>query len=118
MPFRIGRAMQLSTGIGANISLAAQPEAPRRNEYDFHVAYVVQLSRAFTIDAVVRAVVKQFETDRTDVSEILALTANYRVRDWLSLSAISTFAWNQSSDSAFNYHVVNLGGTVAVAVRF
>jgi len=118
MPFRLGRAMQISTGIAVNISLAAEPETPRRDEYEFHVAYDVQLSRAFTIDAVARVAVKQFEINRTDVTEMIALTANYRVRDWLSLTAISTFAWNQSSDSAFNYDVVNLGGAVGVTVRF
>lgn len=118
MPFPIGRAMQLSTGIGVNISLAAEPESPRRNEYDFHLAYVVQVSRAFTIDAVVRAVLKQFEGDRMDVSEIFALTASYRVREWLGLSAAGTFAWNQSNQDVFDYAVANFGGTVAVTVRF
>ncbi|PZR74868.1 MAG: hypothetical protein DLM52_08690, partial [Chthoniobacterales bacterium] len=61
---------------------------------------------------------KQFEQDRTDVSEILALTAIYRVREWLALSAIATFAWNQSDEDVFEYSVANLGGTLAVTMRF
>jgi hypothetical protein len=118
LPFRLGRAIGLSTGVGINISLAADPESPRRNEYDFHLGYHVQFSRSFSIDAVIRAVLKEFEGDRTDVSEILSLTANYRVRDWLILSGVGTLAWNQSSQSEFDYEVANLGGAVALIVRF
>lgn len=118
LPFRLGRAMSLSTGIGVNISLAGNPSGPRRDEYDAHLDYHLQLSRALSIDTVGRVVLKPYEGDRTDVSEILALTANYRFNDWLSLSAISTFGWNQSSVSGFDYTVVNLGATIAMTIRF
>ena len=76
------------------------------------------MSRAFSIDTAFRVVLKPYEVDRTDVSELLALSANYRISDWLSLTAISTFGWNQSTVDGFDYSVVNLGATVAVTVRF
>ena len=59
-----------------------------------------------------------WDTDRTDVSEILALTANYRVNKFLTVSAVSTLAANQSNQSVFDYKVANLGGAVAFSVKF
>jgi hypothetical protein len=119
LPYRFGRAMQLSVGAVANISVAADQEAPRRNEFDAYIGYQVQLSRSFAIDASARVLLKDYyEGDRTDVGEIIALTANYRVRDWLALSAVSTFAWNQSNQSVFDYSVVNLGGAITANIKF
>jgi hypothetical protein len=119
MPFQFGRAMQLSIGGVVDISVAADPQGPRRNEFDAYIGYQAQLTRALSLDAAARLQVKDYyEGDRTDVSEIVALTANYRVRDWLILSAITSFAWNQSNQDVFDYKVVNLGGAVALTVRF
>ena len=59
-----------------------------------------------------------WDTDRTDVNEILALTANYRVNKYLTVSAVSTLAANQSNHSVFDYKVANLGGAVAILAKF
>jgi hypothetical protein len=120
VPFRFGRAMQLSVGGVIDVSVgAADSQASRRNEFDAYVVYSAQLTRALSLDAAARVQLKKYYADdRRDVSEILALTANYRVRDWLILSAISSFAWNQSNDSVFDYRVANLGGAVAATIRF
>jgi hypothetical protein len=40
------------------------------------------------------------------------------VREWLTLSFLSSFAWNQSNQSVFDYHVANVGGGVALTFRF
>ncbi|MEP7072412.1 MAG: hypothetical protein ABI839_08495 [Verrucomicrobiota bacterium] len=119
LPYRVGRAMQVSVGGVVDISVAADHQDPRRKEFDGYVDYQVQLSRSFSVDASARVLLKDYyANDRTDVSEILALTANYRVRDWLSLSAVSTFAWNQSNESVFDYSVANLGGAVSANIKF
>jgi hypothetical protein len=119
MPFRFGRAMQLNLGALADVSVAAAPSSPQRSDFDFYGGYHVQFSRSFSMDAVGRLLVKPYyEGDRTDVSELLALSADYRVRNWLTLSAVSTFAWNQSNHSVFNYSVVNLGGALALTFKF
>jgi len=52
------------------------------------------------------------------VNELLSLTANYRFREWLTLSAVSTASWNQSNHSVFDYSVVNLGGSLALTFKF
>ena len=119
MPFRFGRAMQLNLGALANVSVAADPSEPQRSDFEVYGAYHVQFSRSFSMDAVGRILFKEYyEGDRHDVSELLALTADYRVRDWMTVSAVSTFAWNQSNHSVFDYSVVNLGGALALTFKF
>jgi hypothetical protein len=129
IPFRFGRAQQLSLGAEANISAAAeesgQPPPPvrtisaRRNDYEVYLGYSVIVTRSFFVSAVGRIVVRDYwDGDRTDVSEILALTANYRVNKYFTVSAVSTLAANQSNQSGFDYEVANLGGAVALSVKF
>lgn len=119
LPVRFGRAMQVTLGTVADISLAADPQEPRRNEFHFYADYGVQLSRSFTVDAAVRVLLKDYTTsDRTDVSEIFSLSANYRVREWVALNAVASFAANQSNHSVFDYQVANVGGAIGVAVKF
>lgn len=119
LPINFGRAMQMNVGALANISFAADHEEPRRNDFDVHADYAVQVSRAFALDAGVRVIFKDYyEGDRRDVSEIFSLTANYRIRDWLAASAIATYALNQSNQSVFDYKVGNIGGAVALTIKF
>ena len=106
MPFRISRAQQIALGIDTELSFWSHPDAPRRNDYSFYVGYSVNVSRSFSIDTSARLAVRDYHVgDRTDVSEILALSANYRIREWLILSFLSSFAWNQSNRDAFDYSV-------------
>ena len=119
LPFRIGRAQQVFLGVALNLSFYANPEPPRRNDYSFYLGYDVALSRSFSIDASARLAVRDYYAgDRTDVSEIISVSANYRIRDWLVLSALSSFAWNQSNHSVFDYSVANIGGGVALTLKF
>ncbi|MEP6686316.1 MAG: hypothetical protein ABJB22_06015 [Verrucomicrobiota bacterium] len=119
LPFRIGRAQQVAVGVSTEFSFASDPDAPRRNDYSFYVGYSVNLSRSFSIDAAAKLAIRDYDVgDRTDVSEILALSAHYRIRDWLTLSFLSSFAWNQSDLNVFDYSVANVGGGIAFTVRF
>jgi hypothetical protein len=130
VPFRFGRAQQLALGADVNISAAAEesnkPPPPnvsaisaRRNDYEVYLGYSAVLTRSFFINAVGRIVVRQYwEGDRDDVSEILALTANYRVNKFLTVSAVSTLAANQSNQKVFEYQVANVGGALAFSVKF
>ena len=119
MPFRISRAQQVVFGIDTELTFWSHPDAPRRNDYSFFVGYSVNLSRSFSIDTSARLSVRDYHVgDRTDVSEILALSANYRINEWLILSFLSSLAWNQSDHSTFDYDVANVGGGAALVVRF
>ena len=119
LPFRIARAQQLVAGVALNLSFDGNPESPRRNNYSLYGTYDVALTRCFSLDAGFQFVVRDYYSDdRTDVNEILSVSANYRVRDWLTLSALSSFSWNQSNHSVFDYSVANIGGGVALTLKF
>jgi hypothetical protein len=120
LPYRFGRAQQLSFGTTANISVDADPEPPRRNDYEVYVGYTAQLTRAFNVNAVGRFVVRDYyhQNSRVDVSEILSLTANYKINKFFTASAISSLAASQSNHSVFDYKVANLGGGLSLAVKF
>ena len=55
---------------------------------------------------------------RTDVSEIFALSTNYNIREYLTLSALATFVANQSNQSRFDYEVFNIGGGISLTWKF
>ena len=119
LPFRIARAQQLVAGVALNLSFDGNPESPRRNNYSLYGTYDVALTRCFSLDAGFQFAVRDYYSDdRTDVNEILSVSANYRVRDWLTLSALSSFSWNQSNHSVFDYSVANIGGGVALTLKF
>lgn len=119
LPIAIGRAQQISLGTYANISVYADPQPPRRNDFGLYAGYGVSLTRNFSLNAATTFVVRPYDSGgRTDVSEILALSGNYRIRDWLSVSAVSSFVANQSNQSVFDYTVYNLGGGVTLSWKF
>jgi hypothetical protein len=119
LPFRIGRAQQFSLGADTNISLHAEPSPPRRHEFDIYAGYSVRVTRSLTLGAVGRIFVRDYRSiDRTDVSEVLALTANYQINKCFSAGVASTFAWSQSSRSVFDYSVANIGGALSLSFKF
>ena len=120
MPFRIGRAQSISVGADTNISVGAAQEAPRRNDYEAYVGYTANLTRAFSVNAAGRFVVRDYyhQDSRVDTSEILAVSANYRVTNFCSVGAIGTFAASQSNHSVFDYQVANVGGAVSLWLKF
>lgn len=119
VPFHFSRAEQAALGVNANISVAADHQAPRRNDYETYATYSLHLTRALSIDTVGRVVVRDYyENNRTDLSEILSCTANYRLTNWWTVSAISSLANSNSTHSVFDYSVANVGGAVAFAAKF
>jgi hypothetical protein len=119
LPFQFSRGQQLSVGADANISVGADHQSPRRNDYEGYAGYSVSLTRAFTVNAVGRIVDRDYhQNGRNDLSEILSLAATYRLTTWCSVSAISSFAHSDSNQDVFDYNVANVGGAVALSVKF
>ena len=119
LPFRIGRAQQISIGADTNLSLAASQSAPQRHEFDLYVGYAVNLTRSLSVGAVGRLFVRDYESiNRSDVSEVLALTANYQISKRFSAGVATTLASSQSSKSVFDYDVANFGGAFSFTFRF
>jgi len=119
LPVRISRAQQLSFGLDGNISLTAMPEPPRRHDFDAYIAYTAQLTRAFSVSGSGRVVVHEYlHGDRRDVTEMVALNANYTLANWFTVTALASYAANQSNHSVFDYEVGDLGGTLTFSMRF
>ena len=119
LPFRIGRAQQVTFGADADFSIYANEDAPQRHEFDLYVGYAVNLTRSLSVDAVGRIYLRDYvNVDRTDVSELLAVSATYRFTKWFSAGVVSTFGSSQSNQSIFDYNIANIGGSVTFAVKF
>jgi hypothetical protein len=119
LPFHIGRAQRVAIGADVNISMAGEPDNPRRHDFDAYIGYGINVTRAFSVDAVQRVVVRQYVlTDRVDVSEILAVTASYRIAKWCTASVIGSLAANQSNKDVFEYEVGNFGGAGSFNLKF
>jgi hypothetical protein len=119
-PVRLGRAQQLSFGATANVSVTAEPESPRRNDYEAYIAYTLLVTRDFSVNAVGRLILRDYyhQDSRVDVSENVALTATYQFNQYFAASGIGTFAANQSNHSVFDYKVGNAGGALSLAIKF
>jgi hypothetical protein len=119
MPFRINRAQQVSIGADMNISIEATPEPPRRHDFSTYVNYSVQVTRALSLNATGRISLHEYvQGDRADVTELIALNANYAITRNFSASAMASFAANQSNQSVFDYEVGDIGGAVSFSIRF
>jgi hypothetical protein len=119
LPFRFGRAQQISVGGNIDVDFAADRESPRRNSYESFVGYSVNVSRWFSVDTAARVAVRPYYgDDRTDVAWALSAGVNYRLTTWWSASAISTFAANRSNHDMFDYDVANVGGLLSLSFSF
>ena len=82
-----------------------------------HAAYAVGLTRAFSINSIRRVIVYHLQSrSRTDVSEVLSLAANYPLASWRYVSAIGSFAHNDSNRAAFdgNEILANIRSTITL----
>ncbi|HLW35353.1 MAG TPA: hypothetical protein VKS98_06810, partial [Chthoniobacterales bacterium] len=103
IPFRFGRAQQITVGADANLSVGADHQFPRRNDYEEYIAYSAGLTRSFSVQAVGRFVVRDYhQNGRNDISEIISAAATYRLNNLLSISAISSYAHNDSNQDVFD----------------
>ncbi len=119
LPFRFGNAQQISVGADTLLSVGADHQFPRRNDYEGYIGYSVALTPAFSLQAVGRVVGRVYhQNDRRDVSEIISAVATYRVTNWCAVSALSSFAHNDSNQSGFDYDVGNVGGALELSLKF
>jgi len=119
VPFTFADNQQLTLGTGARISVFGDPDLPRRDDFDVHAAYTMNVTRALSASVIGRVVVRDYVlTDRVDVSESFTAALAYRLTDWASASASATVAGNQSNDKEFDYSVANLGGALSLMIRF
>ena len=70
-------------------------------------------------NAAARLAVRDYnDINRTDVSGIFSLGLTYRFNRWFAVSAVSSFATNDSNIDVFDYNVFNIGGALSGTFRF
>jgi len=105
--------------LDTDLSVGAHHQFAIRNYYDGYIGYSVGLTRSLSLHATGRVVGQVYhQNDRTDVSEIISAAAIYRLNNWVSLGAISSFAHSDSNQSMFDYDVGNAGGVLELSVKF
>jgi len=119
VPFKLNRAEQIALGVDANWSIAADHQSPRRDDYEAYATYFANITRAFSLNAVGRIVLRDYhQNGRDDVSEIFSLDANYKLAPWCTISFISSLARSDSNQDAFDYSVANVGGGLSLVIKF
>jgi hypothetical protein len=117
--FQINNAMSVQTGWLGSFALDAQPSSDRRHEYDFWLGWRWQILTPLELQTYYILSLFHYPQDsRFDVTHNVGAALTFSLTRWARLSAATNFGANNSTDSFFDYTVVNLGGTFSLDLRF
>ena len=117
--FRLNDAMKIQTGWLGSISLDAQPSSARRHEYDFWLGWRWRIVTPLELQTYyILSLFHYPQGSRLDVTHNVGVALNLSLTRWARFSASTGFGANNSTDSFFDYTVVNAGGTLALDFRF
>ena len=117
--FQLNDAMTIQAGWLGSLSLDAQPSSARRHEYDFWVGWRWRILTPLELQTYYILSLFHYPQDsRLDVTHNVGAALNLSLTRWARLSAATNFGANNSTDSFFDYTVVNAGGTLALDFRF
>lgn len=116
--FPISRAHYAYANLTGLLSFS-EPRLPERDEYALLAGYFAQITRSLQANASYRIAYYRYpHQDRNDLNQILTFMLSYSFTDWASLQATTSFAFNHSEFTVFNYQVINAGAGLNLAVRF
>lgn len=118
--FNVSDVMAIQVGGQAAISVAAEPFIARRNEYDLWLGWRWRLATPLELQTYYMVSFFHYpnDGDRVDFTQNVGGTLSLNFTRWAKLSANAGFSANNSTNSYFDYTVVNLGGTLALDIRF
>jgi len=117
--FRLNDAMTIQTGWLGSFSLDAQPSSARRHEYNFWLGWRWRIVTPLELQTYyILSLFHYPQGSRLDVTHNVGAALNLYLTRWARLSAATGFGANNSTDSFFDYTVVNVGGTFALEFRF
>ena len=117
--FQIHDAMWIQAGWLGSLSLDAQPSSARRHEYDFWLGWRWRILTPLELQTYYILSLFHYPQDsRFDVTHNVGAALSLSFTRWARLSAGTNFGANNSTDSFFDYTVVNVGGTLALDFRF
>jgi hypothetical protein len=117
--FQLNDAMTIQTGWLGSFSVDAQPSSARRHEYDFWVGWRWRILTPLELQTYYILSLFHYPQDsRLDVTHNVGAALNLSFTRWARLTASTGFGANNSTDSFFDYTVVNVGGTFTLDFRF
>lgn len=117
--FLLNDTQALQLGAQASISLTAYPSIARRDGYDFWIGWRWRILEPLELQTYYVATLYYYPNEpRTDVTQNVGGSLTYYFTQWAKVSASAGFGGNASTDSYFNYTVVNLGGALSLDIRF
>ncbi len=118
--FQIRDDMSIQAGTQIALSLAAQPTVTRRNEYDFWLGYRWRLANPLELQTYYMLSLFNYPNDgsRVDVTNNVGALLSLSLTRWARLTASTSFGANNSTQSFYDYTVVNVGGVFGLDIRF
>ena len=109
----------IQAGWQSAISVAAEPSYARRNEHDFWLGWRWRLADPLELQTYYILSLYYYPGEnRTDVTNNVGSALHYSFTPWARLTGSASFGANNSTDSYFDYTVVNLGGALSLDFRF
>jgi len=117
--FVLSRAHYVYVGALQEVNMT-DPVIPQRNEYALFTGYQAKLTRNLEAGLYYRLSWFDYATQgRDDLNQNLSVSLSYKIMDWLSLDASTSFGFNNSNQPAFfNYDVINTGGGLSLNYKF
>ncbi len=117
--FSFGRAQVVYAGVNANIVLAGSPSSALRDQYYAYWTYQLSLTRKTSLSACYQIGYIPFrESSRKDWNQLACASVSYQATKWFSASALISGGFNGSTDSYYNYSVLNLGFGLNGSLQF
>ena len=118
--FQIRDDMSIQAGTQIALSLSAQPTIARRNEYDFWLGYRWRIATPLELQTYYILSLYNYPNDgsRVDVTNNVGAVLSLSLTRWAKLSASTNFGANNSTQSFYDYTVVNVGGVFGLDIRF
>lgn len=117
--FKLNEPMAIQMGWVGSLSLSAQPSSARRNEFDFWLGWRWRIVRQLELQTYyILSLFYYPQGSRLDATSNVGAALNLSLARWARLTASAGFGANSSTQSVFDYTVVNVGGTLALEFRF
>jgi len=97
----------------------SEPAANQRDAGAIYFGGNVDLTRRFSIQLFYRAAYQTYNfIDRDDFNQNISALFIFQVNDWASINFQTSWAFNRSNRSVFDYSAFNLGGGLQVTFEF
>jgi hypothetical protein len=117
--FKLNEPMAIQMGWVGSFSLSAEPSSARRNEFDFWLGWRWRILSPLELQTYYMLSLFYYpQSSRLDATSNVGAALNLSLTRWARLTASTSFGANNSTQSVFDYTVVNVGGTLSLEFRF